>query len=73
MANFFNVKDNPTLKTVTFARIADPATVSGGNVVYLDADPTGGAWMAPPAFIKAKTGLDLTSKLVYVVPYTAAP
>lgn len=73
MADFFNTVDRPDLKVVMLARIADPATVAQGEAVYLEADPTGGSWLPAPAYIKAKTGVTLDSKLVYQIPYTVAP
>ncbi len=72
MANFFTVQDRPDLGGVMFTRIVDPATsaVPAGNVVYLEADPTG-TWQAPPAVCNKIPAI--TSKLQCLVAYTPAP
>lgn len=71
MADYFAVNDRKDLGGVVYSRIFDPAAVAGAKVVYLEADPTGGAWLPPPAVVKDKTGATITSKLEYLVPYAA--
>lgn len=71
MADFFRVMDRPDLGGVVYSRLFDPAAPSGGNAgetVYLDADPTGGAWLPPPDVVE-KTGATVISKLEYLIPY----
>ncbi|MDU4109275.1 MAG: hypothetical protein E7H74_18520 [Escherichia coli] len=69
MADFFRVTDRKDLGGVLYSRIFDPAASSGaGRLVYLDNDPTGGSWLPAPAVL-SKTGITVTSKLEYLVPY----
>lgn len=70
MADFFRVTDRKDLGGVVYSRIFDPSGLGfdADDIVYLDADPTGGAWLPPPDVVK-KTGATVNSKLEYLIPY----
>lgn len=66
---FFSVKDRPDLGGVLLTRIQNPGDVDNISVVYLDADPTGGAWLPLPSVLSKVDVGAMESKFAYLIPY----
>lgn len=68
---FYHSLDLPERGGVMLTKITDPATsvVPSLSLVWLDADPTGGAWEPLPAVFSKVDASGLANRLSYFIPY----
>ncbi|AZF88771.1 hypothetical protein sortregn_14 [Escherichia phage sortregn] len=68
---FYHSQDLPERGGVLLTKIADPgsAQVQARDLVWLDADPTGGSWEPLPAVFDKVDASGLENHLSYFIPY----